>query len=240
MSFYAKSNLLLLLAVLSLGACSRKPIQSSGTLPQAYYQGIGPAEIPEHSNADANSKVSIDQLKAWNRKANKPTIGLIHGFYQLPYSKPAGAVYLEQGRVFGASYQSFWLENTNEQPYAVLPASIEQAQVFEKFTDEMLDAGVRLVEVKMADANKIMTAEKKALESNSKWFMGRVVPSGVKLLLSLEKGQGLYGPAYVGRVIQTNDGRLLAMATGVDAGPLSLEPLLRKLVTDALRRLANG
>ncbi len=236
----AKSKLLLLLAVLCLGACSRKPIQSSGTLPQPYYQGIGPAEVPEHSAAADVPQVSIEQLKAWNRKADKPTIGLIHGFYQLPRSKPAGAVYLEQGRVFGASYQSFWLENTDEQPYAVLPASVEQSQVFEKFTDEMLDAGVRLVEVKMADANKIMKAEKKALENNSKWFMGRSVPSGVKLLVSLERGQGLYGPAYVGRVIQTNDGRLLAMATGIDAGPQSLEPVLRKLVSDALRRLANG
>jgi len=64
------------------------------------------------------------------------------------------------------------------------------------------------------------------------------VPSGVDLLLSVEKGYGSYGPIYVGRVIRTKDGQLCALSTVIDAGPTSLGPLVSKLVKDSLRRLS--
>lgn len=96
------------------------------------------------------------------------------------------------------------------------------------------------MEVSMADANRVMDAEKRMIDTKKAWFPGRQLPSGVNLLISIQRGEGLYGPAFVGRVIQTKDGRLLALATQVDAGPMSLEPLLSQLVSDALRRLAHG
>lgn len=230
--------LLCLLMLVCVG-CSRKPIQSSGTLPTPYSQGIGPVVIEQRSMEDEGSKTSLQELKALNQKAGSPTFGLIPAFYQLPESMPAGAVHIEQGQVFGTSYQSFWLQNAGPKTYAILPASVEQSQVFSKTMNEMLDAGVRFVEVSMADANQIIQAEKQVIEGKTTWFPGRQLPSGVALLVSIQRGQGLDGPTYVGRVIQGQDGRLLALATQIDAGPLSLEPLLKKLVSDSLRRLAD-
>lgn len=239
MLFYANYKIIIGMALLSTVACSRKPIQSSGTLPQPYYQSTSPEQIDKHEVASAPIASQAD-LKAWNLKAGRPTFGLIPAFYQLPVSMPAGAVRIESARVFGASYQSFQLSNTGPRPYALEPTSTEQAQVFSKVMNQMLDAGVRFVEVSMADANRVLESEKNVIEGKTAWFPGRQLPSGVNLLISIQRGQGLYGPAFVGRVIQSKDGQLLALATGVDAGPMSLEPLLNQLVSDALRRLANG
>lgn len=236
---YAKFSLIICIALVAITACSRKPIQSSGTLPQMPYQQIQPTEIPQRDSASTLTRVSQSDLKNWNQQAGKPTFGLIPAFYQLPVSMPAGAVHIEQAQVFGASYQSFWLSNAGPKPYVILPASVEQTQVFSNTINQMLDMGVRFVEVSMADAHRVLESEKKVLEGNSAWFPGRQLPSGVDLLVSIQAGQGLYGPAFVGRVIASQDGRLLALATQIDAGPLSLQPLLEQLVSDALRRLAD-
>lgn len=230
---------LVVVALLSFTACSRKPILSSGTLPETSYQEVKPQEIEKH-DIITMPVASQTQLKAWNQKAGRPTFGLIPAFYQLPVSMPAGAVHIQSAQVFGASYQSFMLSNTGPKPYVIEPASTEQSQVFSKAMNQMLDAGIRFVEVSMADANRVLESEKKVIEGKTAWFPGRQLPSGVALLISIQRGQGLYGPAFVGRVIQSSNGQLLALATVVDAGPMSLEPLLGQLVSDALRRLANG
>ncbi|MEI6805608.1 MAG: hypothetical protein WCK49_03765 [Myxococcaceae bacterium] len=239
MLFCANYKALVVIALLSFGGCSRKPIQSSGTLPATSYQEAKPQEIEKHDVVTTPS-ASQTQLKAWNQRAGKPTFGLIPAFYQLPVSMPAGAVHIESAQVFGASYQSFMLSNTGPKSYVIEPVSTEQAQVFSKTMNQMLDAGVRFVEVSMADANRVLESEKRVIEKKAAWFPGRQLPSGVDLLISIQRGQGLYGPAFVGRVIQTSNGRLLALATVADAGPMSLEPLLGQLVSDALRRLADG
>lgn len=239
MLYFVKFSPYLFGVVLSLMGCSRKPIQSSGSLPQTSYQSVTPEAI-EQREVIQNAKFSSQVLKAWNEKAGRPTFGIIPAFYQLPVSMPAGAVRIEQGRIFGASYQSFQLSNAGPKPYAIESVSIEQSQAISNVVNQMLDAGVKLVEVSMADANRVMKAEQQVIEGKTGWFPGRQLPSGVGLLVSIQKGQGLYGPAFVGRVIQSKDGQLLALATQVDAGPLSLEPLLRQLIADALRRLAHG
>ena len=231
--------ILVVLAALCLTACSRKPIQSSGTLPEPYYRNIGPVEVEKHEEPQEVSIGTFEQMQIWNDKVGSPTFGLISGFYQLPKSMPAGAAAIHKGQVFGASYESFWLENA-EKPYAILPASIEESQAYSRVMNQMLDVGIQFVEVSMADANQIMQAEKKMLDGDKAWLLARQVPSGVDLLVSVEKGEGLYGPTYLGRVIRSRDGRLLALATQVNAGPYSLEPLLRNLVADSLRRLADG
>jgi hypothetical protein len=225
--------------LLSVAACSIKPIQSSGTLPTPSYVGIEPADIEKHEAVSA-SVISQADLQAWNQKAHRPTFGLIPAFYQLPVSMTAGAVHIQSAQVFGASYQSFFLSNTSTMPYAIEPASTRQSQVFSNVMNHMLDAGISFVEVSMADANRVMEAEKSLIDNQKAWFPKRQLPSGVDLLISIQRGEGLHGPAFVGRVIQTKDGRLLALATQTDSGPMSLEPLLRQLVSDALRRLAHG
>jgi hypothetical protein len=98
---------------------------------------------------------------------------------------------------------------------------------------------VRFVEVSMADAAKVMQAEQAVIEGKVAIFPGRSVPSGVDLLVSIQKGKGATGPVYLGRVIRSKDGRLLALATQPDAGPYSLSPLVQKIVSDSLRRLAD-
>lgn len=232
---YVKFSFVVLLA---LGACSRKPIQSSGTLPSPINYQTAPAAIDSHVVASTPVASSQD-LRNWNEKAGRPTFGLIPAFYQLPVSMPGGAVHIEQANVFGASYQSFFLSNAGPKPYVIQPASVQQSQVFSQVMNQMLDSGVRFVEVSMADANRVLESEKKVIEGKSAWFPGRQLPSGVDLLVSIQHGEGLYGPAFVGRVVRSLDGRLLALATQMDAGPLSLQPLLQQLVSDSLRRLAD-
>ncbi|MES2503439.1 MAG: hypothetical protein V4534_01035 [Myxococcota bacterium] len=235
-----KYLLLTVMAVVLAGGCSRKPIQSSGTLPTPYYRDVKVPEIEKHEMVINGPTASIEDLRAWNQKVGKPTFGLIAAFYQLPQSQLIGAVKMESGYSFGAGYQAITLKSAGPRPYAVLPASIGQTQVFTKTMNEMMDAGVKFVEVSMADANQIMRAEKKAIEDDAVWPLGQYLPSGVGYLISIEKGEGLYGPTYVGRVIGTSDGRLIALGTQLDAGPQSLEPLLKQLVSDALRRLADA
>lgn len=239
MLFYANYKVIAGVAILALLSCSRKPIQSSGTLPAPNYQRVTP-EPPKQHQVDSMPMVLESDLKLWNEKAGKPTFGLIPAFYQLPVSMPAGAVHIENAQVFGMSYQSFWLSNAGPKSYAIEPASTEQAQVFSRVMNRMLDAGVRFALVSMADANRVLESEKEVIEGKTTWFPGRQLPSGVDFLISIQQGQGLYGPAFVGRVIQSKNGQLLALVTQTDAGPTSLEPLLYQLVSDALRRLANG
>ena len=159
----------LFIALLALTACSRKPIQSSGTLPSATNYQIGPDAIDNHVVASV-IQASSEDLRNWNKKAGRPTFGLIPAFYQLPESMPAGAVSIEEDHVFGASYRSFWLSNTGPKPYAIMPASTEQAEVFSKVMNSMLDSGVRFVEVSMADANRVLESEKKVIAGKSTLF----------------------------------------------------------------------
>lgn len=224
--------------LLALLACSRKPIQSSGALPSLTSGHTRPEVIENHSIASV-AQASTEALEEWNQKAGRPTFGLIPAFYQLPESMPAGAVSIQEGHVFGASYRSFWLANTGPKPFAILPASMEQAEVFSKVMNQMLESGIRFVEVSMADANRVLESERKVIEGQSAWFPGQQLPSGVDLLVSIQRGQGLYGPAFVGRVIRSKDGQLLALATQMDTGAYSLQPLLQQLVSDALRRLSH-
>jgi hypothetical protein len=91
----------------------------------------------------------------------------------------------------------------------------------------------------MADAVKVMRAEQDAFDKKKIIFPSRSVPPGVDLLVSTQKGHTEVGPVYVGRVIRTSDGRLIALRSEPDVGVYSLKPLLVRLVSDTLRRLAE-
>lgn len=226
------------LALLVASGCSTgRPIQS-GTLRNAE-PGAQPESVEQRNVAGQVGAMDHAELKALNKKAGSPTFGLIMGFYQLPQAMPAGAVSVQQGVVFGQAYSNYKLENLGTKPYAVVPASAEQSEVLSSSMNHLLDAGVRFVEVSTADAAKVMQAEQQVIEGKAAVFPGRSVPSGVDLLVSIQKGQGASGPVYVGRVIRSGDGRLLALMTQPNAGPYSLSPLIQKMVSDSLKRLTN-
>ena len=119
------------------------------------------------------------------------------------------------------------------------PLSPQQSDVLIHAMNEFLDAGVRFVEVSMGDALKVMQAEEKALQTKRILFPGRSVPPGVDLLISIQKGFTEAGPVYLGRVIRTSDGRLIALQSEPDQGVYSLKPIVKQLVLDSIRRLAQ-
>ncbi|MDA0713364.1 MAG: hypothetical protein O2897_05205 [bacterium] len=231
---------LILFAIFSssiLCNCTTVAVKSSSSLP--FNSAIIPEAIASRNNENSN-EVSVQMLQKLNENAGKPTFGLIMGFYQLPSTKPAGAVEITESSVFGQPYRSFWFQETASRPYAVLPVSPYQLEILSSVMKKMLDAGIYFKEVPMADALMVMRAEEKALVSGNQWMMSRLLPSGVDLLISVQKGfSETEGRIYSGRVVSTKNGRLLALATWPDTGVYSLKPLIDSLVTDTLRRLAN-
>lgn len=224
------------LAASYLLGCSARPVQSGGTLAPRN----PPVEIPEiseHKVIDEFSDVDVEELASLNKKLKSPSFGIIKGFYQLPEAFPHGAIKLERARDFGFEYEAIEIKKLGTKPYVVTPASAPEAEAMSRAMNRLLDAQIRFVEVSLADANKIIQAEKAALKKKTLMFPHTAVPSGVDLLLSVEKGYGSYGPIYVGRVIRTKDGQLLALSTVPDSGATSLGPLVTRLVRDSLRRL---
>lgn len=231
-------RLIVIFILVFMCACSAKrPVARSANLAPSY--DVTPESIDTRTVVGQSDELSAASLRQLNEAAHKPSFGLIQGFYQLPVSLPGGAVAISQANVFGQSYQSFYLQNSGEHPYAVEPMSAAQAQVLSTSVNHLLDAGIRLSDVNMADAMKIMQAEQRIIEKKDALLPGRSLPSGVDMLVSIQSGMGATGPVFVGRVIRTRDGQLFALQTWPNAGPYSLEPLIRHIVTDSLKRLAG-
>jgi len=179
----------------------------------------------------------LESIRINNAKTGSLKFGLIKGFYQLPQVFPAGAVLIREGRVFGQPYRDFYLENLPSKSYAIIPMSPRQSDVLSGAVAQLLDVGVKFVDVSMADTIKIMEAEELALTKKKAFFPGKLVRSGADLLISIQKGYGQLGPVYVGRVIHTKNGQLLALANEIDVGAASLGKLIIRLVDDALRHM---
>jgi hypothetical protein len=217
--------------------CSAKPTRSA-----VIVRANLPIEVPAiagHKVRDPVSEIDFGLLSAHNKMAGMPSFGVIKGFYQLPEAFPHGAISLQRMQSFGYEYESVKVSRLSTRPYVVTPASAGETEAISQTMNRLLDAHIRFVEVSLADAVKIMEAERAALQKNVLMFPHSSVPSGVDLLVSVEKGYGSYGPIYVGRVIRTKDGRLCALTTVSDVGPRSLGPLVSQLVKDSLRRLGE-
>jgi|GEM_PF-2207181 len=233
-----KKLLLGLMIIPGLVACSARPIPRSAHIVDAR----APIEIPSISQrfvAAQASDIDVEVIDLHNHMAGRPSFGIIKGFYQLPEAFPHGAVSLERMRSFGFDYTSIRVNRLSTRAYVVTPASAMEIQAISRTMNALLDARVKFVEVPLADAVKIMEAERAAMKENILMFPHTAVPSGVDLLVSIEKGYGSYGPIYVGRVIRTKDGRLCALATVSDIGPQSLGTLVSQLVRDSLRRMGD-
>ncbi len=229
--------LIAILSVLGLSNCSARPIKSASLTPLD--PGAGPAVIQKRTTAGDISQESIEELRLLNKKAGSPRFGLIKSFYQLPAAFPGGAVHIREEAGWWGAYRDIRLQNLSTKPYAIVPMSTRQGEVLEKTLRTLLDAGIRFAEVSMADAVKVIEAERRILEQKSGFFPGQLLPSGVELLITVEQGQGETGPVYLSRVIRTTDGDLLALASEPDYGVYALQSLIMKSVKDALRHAAK-
>lgn len=217
--------------------CSARPIKSGTVTETRTAPEVAP--ISEHSVKGPDSEISIEDLRALNTKASKPTFGIIKGFYQLPETFPHGAIALERARSFGFEYESITISRIGTKPFVIMPASADETEAISMSMNQLMDAGIRFVEVSLADATKIIEAEKVAIAKKTWMFPSSSIPSGVDLLLSIERGYGNSGPIYVGRVIRTKDGQLFALSTEPDVGPYSMSPLISRLVKSSLGRLGG-
>lgn len=222
--------------LIAMAACA--PAIKSGDISDQSVKQTRPDTIKEHkvvNQLDADAIIKISKL---NEQAGKPRFGIVGGFYQLPMAHPAGASRVV-GTVANIPYDQTRVTPDRERPWAIAPAPSAEMEMLQGSLNALLDAGVRWTEVSMADAATIIAAEKQASSTNSLADFNKLTPSGVDLLISINKGPGIAGPIYVGRVIRSQDGAMLALATLPDAGPVSLRPLVWKLVEDSLKRIAN-
>lgn len=215
--------------------CSARQIQSA---PITEVRIAPEAPIIDERKVEQQTQFTIAGLQTLNNQAGRPTFGIIKGFYQLPEAFPYGAISVERSRGFGFDYEAIKISKPPK-PYAITPASVPEMEAISNSMNQLLDAGIAFKEVSFADAMKIMRAERVALSKKTFVFPGTTVPSGVDLLLSIERGQGNFGPVYLGRVIGAKGGELYALATQPDVGPYSLSPLIEKLVNDSLTRVVK-
>jgi hypothetical protein len=223
------------LGLVSVAACG--PAVKTGTLPDQQLQQPRAKSIEKHEVVVDNTTVSTETLSALNQSAGSPSFGIVGAYYQLPMAKPAGASQVS-GQIAGIPYDQTRVVPDTQRPWALVAAPAAEAEALQSTISALLDAGVMLKEVSMADAGKIIEAEKAAAASNSLASFNQLTPSGVELLISLQKGHGMAGALYIGRVVRTSDGALLALASRPDAGALSLRPLVYELVQKSLQRLA--
>lgn len=234
----ARSALSLSLPLVLLGGACATPVQSGTIADQRAKQPVVDT-IKTRSVAGQLDPAAIEKIKDLNLRAGKPRFGLIGAYYQLPLARPAGATRVS-GNVMGIPYDQTQVVPDSQRPWALQPAAAGDLEMLQSSLNALLDAGVQWTEVSMADASQLIAAEQQASGGNSLADFNKLSPSGVDLLVSIHKGRGLAGPLFVGRVVRTSDGAMLALGTQIDAGAVSLRPLIMQLVEDSLRRQAEN
>ena len=203
--------------------------------------------VPKHKQLSTtqDNQQLLQQLQQLNQQAKTPSFALIGAFYQLPVTHPGGALLLEQDiKTNTWSSQQRLVALQGQHPYAVLPLNTQQAQSLEASMQQILDAQIQLLQLSTADALATMRAEQQALQQQSKkqtntlpW--STTLPPSVNFLISIQAGQGRSGPTLVGRVINTNNGKLMALRSKPNTGGNSLGDLLLQLLHDTLRRITQ-
>lgn len=239
MEFIMKSIAFPLVAIslATLIGCGPRAVKNSTLRDESGTRPAAPA-IAEHTAEGADMSGAIERIRALNIKAGAPSFGVVGGYYQLPQANPAGAVSTSSGSIAGIPYDQTRVEATAARPWALQPTSTATAEMVQGTLAALLEAGVKWREVSMADATRIIEAEKSATGARSIADFNKMVPSGVDLLLSVQQGSGVAGKIVVGRVVRTRDGALLALASQPDVGAVSMRPLLLKLVEQSLERVA--
>lgn len=226
-----------LLATSLFSACAGVT-PTGGKLPA---QNVPTAEVIEQHTEVSTPMVSTAELQAAYVAAGSPTIGFIRDSYQLPVANPLGAARIIEGNAFGMPYQQSLTVPSTYRPFAIQPMdngfAVQQLALLQQ---DLATAGVRFVEVSTADANRIVDAEKKAAEANTRVQFNEMTRAGSDILVSYQPSQALGGPIFIVRVIRMADGALLALRTGPgQGGAIALRPLLGRAIADGLQAAAN-
>jgi hypothetical protein len=216
------------------------PAVKTGKLAPEPQKAPPPAPIKERTVAGAMDPGTLERIGELNRKAGAPSFAMIGAYYQLPVAMPAGAATIERGTAWGQPYESVRLRTTGKKDWALEPTNVEEAQMLEGTLRGLMDAGVQMKVIEMADAQQVMTAEQAAASGKGTFFPNLSIQSGADVLLSIQRGEGLGGRLILGRAVRTKDGALVGLATQIDAGPISLRPLMMRLVEDSLNHIANA
>jgi hypothetical protein len=180
--------------------------------------------------------VATDALQKAYVDAGSPTLGFIGARYQLPIANPLGAARIIDGNVLGMPLQQSVIAPSTDRPFAIEPVQDGfEAQQLALVLQDLAAAGVRFVEVSAADANRIVDAEKQAVERNGRVQWNEMTKAGAQILVSFQRSTALGGPIFIVRVVRMADGALLALRTGpAQGGAIALRPLLGQAIYDGL------
>jgi hypothetical protein len=212
------------------------PTPSRGALPDTRATKPVADVVQDRGMVAAAGVVSTEVMQKVYADAGSPTVGFIRDRYQLPIANPLGAARIIEGNLLGMPFQQSVVAPSTERPFAIEPIQdgfeIQQLALVQQ---DLAAAGVRFVEVSTADANRIVAAEKQAIESNNRLQWNEMTPSGAQVLVSFQRSVGLGGPIFVVRVVRMNDGALLALRTGpAQGGAVALRSLLGQSIHDGL------
>lgn len=195
-----------------------------------------PYKVEEPTADDASSRLSPRALENY-QKAKQPTFALINGYYRLPSSSPVGHVTFVQEYSYVRDFQAVSV-SMKDRDYAIEPISGNDAKAMATAINRVLDAGVKLKQINMSDANTIAKAEQAAAKGSQRFFINQTLLPEVDYLVSVYPATATNGPVLVGRVIK-RDGSLIAFRV-VDRGSVEnnvMTDLLMSLFEDALTRL---
>lgn len=164
-------------------------------------------------------------LKTRYQKAQRPVFALINGWYRLPSSSPVGRATVVKSFSYRTYFEEVLIDHP-KQDYVISPISGDQALALNQGLNQLLDLGVNIKEIAMADAMALAKAEEKA---------ALILPPQVDYLVSLNKSQSERGMVLVGRVIG-KDGRLMAFRVIYQASDTNISGLLLSLFEDTLSR----
>jgi|SRR5579871_2799447 len=153
--------------------------------------------------------VLSDGMAARYKKAGSPSFGLIKGYYKLPKTRPYGAATVVKSYSYNTYFEIAMPQGDSDHGYAIEPIGGDEATALDKALNSLLDIGVKMKEISMADALTIAKAESRVdnQQGGSKW--GRILPPDVDYLMSIYPSSGPSGPVLIGRVIK-KDGTLIA------------------------------
>ncbi len=215
---------------LSFIGCASKPKTSA--IPASAQSTSGDVvneTVDDHSVKDAGAALEgrMENISALNKAVGMPSIAMIRGFYQLPVANPLGAATFQQGNIAGLPTNQTIIQPSTNRPYAVEPADVFATDASQNVINMLLQNGIKLVELPMADATNIMNAEREAIEQEQGVQWNRMTPSGADYLISVQRGQGVPGPIYLARMIRTTDGAIVAVKSVVNiGGPYNFGQLL--------------
>jgi hypothetical protein len=229
---------LILLGCLSLSlGCAVTPKAQQGSLPKnsSPEKQIKPAPTPKHEVKAATANIDMEALKANNQKAGAPSFAFVKSYYRLPVANPVGSATRMTGQVIGLPYDMIQLQTTNKRPWALEPVNVSQMDALATILNDLMAAGVKLNEITMADATKIVAAEQNAFAANQTFWPNRSLASGSDILLTWQTGTGIAGNVVVGRAVRTSDGALLALISTPNIGNFTLRTLVLRLIDQSLK-----